>query len=108
MTSGVTAFRCAGCGAIYFPARLLCARCGGPAFAETRVSEGVIEEITVIRHVLGQTDWGPRRLANVKTPEGLLLTVGLRDESSPGDRIVLEQDGTAPFGRAAGAPAPGR
>jgi uncharacterized OB-fold protein len=104
MTSGVVAFRCTGCGAIYFPPRLMCARCGGSTFAEARVTEAVIEEITIVRHVLGQKDWGPRRLANVRTPEGLRLTVGLRDESGPGDRIVLEQDGTAPFGRAA----PGR
>jgi len=105
MSPGVTAFRCAGCGAIFFPRRLMCARCGGATFADARVSEGVIEEITVIRHVLGQTDWGPRRLANVRTPEGLVLTVGLRDESGPGERIALEQDGTAPFGRAVGTPA---
>ncbi len=31
--------------------------------------EGVVEEITVIRHMLGQTDWQPRRIANVRTVE---------------------------------------
>lgn len=102
MTTGVVAFRCQKCGAIYFPRRLMCACCGGAVFEEARVTEAVIEEITVIRHVLGQKDWGPRRLANVRTPEGLHLTVGLRDESGPGDRILLEQDGTAPLGRSCG------
>jgi uncharacterized OB-fold protein len=102
MTSGVTAFRCARCGAIYFPQRLMCARCGSAAFDEARVGEAVIEEVTTIRHVLGQSDWRPCRIANVRTPEGLHLTVGLRDQSGPGDRVLLEQDGTAPFGRAVG------
>ena len=64
VTAGVAAFRCAGCGALYFPPRLLCARCGGAAFEAARVTQGVIEEITIIRHVLGQKDWGPRRIRN--------------------------------------------
>lgn len=108
MSAGVVAFRCKACDALYFPARLLCARCGGAGFDETRVYEGVVAEVTTVRHVLGQADWGPRRLANVVTPEGLWLTVGLRDQSGPGEHIMLEQDGTAPFGRAvpAGRAAP--
>ena len=103
MSTGVGIWRCRACGIGYFPERLLCSRCHGHDFALDRVTEGVVEEITVIRHVLGQTDWAPRRIANVRTPDGLHLSVGLRDESGPGDRIVLEQDGTAPFGRAAPA-----
>lgn len=104
MTSGVAAWRCDPCGAIYFPQRLICAHCGGSVFHEARVSEAVVEEITIIRHVLGQKDWAPRRLANVRTPEGLLLTVGLLDEFELGDRVALVQEGLAPFGRAAAAP----
>lgn len=105
MKSGVAAWRCVGCGAIYFPQRLMCARCGGSAFGEAPVSEAVIEEITIIRHVLGQKDWAPRRLANVRTSEGLALTIGLLDELGPGDRVALLQDGLAPFGRAGREPA---
>jgi uncharacterized OB-fold protein len=102
MKPGVAAWRCDECGAIFFPQRLLCAHCGGSAFHEAQVSEAVVEEITIIRHVLGQKDWAPRRLANVRTPEGLHLTIGLLDESGPGDRVALVQDGLAPFGRAGG------
>ena len=69
-----------------------------------RVSEGVIEEITVIRHVLGQTDWQPRCLANVRTVNGPRITVGLRDESGPGTVIELFEEGSAPFGAAKSAP----
>ena len=104
--SGVAAWRCDQCGAIYFPQRLLCAHCPSSAFHEARVTEAVIEEVTTIRHVLGQTEWAPRRLANVRTPEGLYLTIGLLDQSGPGDRVALVQAGLAPFGRAAGSSAP--
>ena len=98
MSEGVGIWRCKACGAAYFPERLLCARCHRHDFATERVSEGAVEEITVIRHVLGQTDWQPRRLANVRTANGPRMTVGLRDESGPGTVIALFEDGTAPFG----------
>ena len=60
----------------------------------------MIEEITVVRHVLGQTDWAPRRLASVRTVNGPRITVGLRDESGPGTLIQLFEEGAAPFGAA--------
>lgn len=100
-TSGLTVWKCAQCGAEFFPRRLLCLRCESPDLAETgHVHEGVVEEITVVRHVLGQEGWKPARIANVRTPSGLMLTVGLRDESDIGTRISISQEGTAPVGRA--------
>lgn len=100
MNAGVGIWRCAHCGTAFFPQRLLCARCHGHAFLEDRVYEGVVEEIAVVRHVLGQTEWQPRRLANVRTAGGPLMTVGLRDESGPGTAIELFEEDGAPFGRA--------
>ena len=67
-----------------------------------RVHEGVVEEISVIRHMIGQTDWQPRRIANVRTTGGPSITVGLRDDSGPGTVVELFEDGTAPVGRAKG------
>lgn len=100
MSEGVGIWRCMGCGAAYFPERLLCARCHGHNFVTDHVTEGVVEEITVIRHVLGQTDWQPRRIANVRTTNGPRMSVGLRDESAPGTVIELFEEGSAPFGSA--------
>ena len=100
MNAGVGIWRCKTCGAAYFPERLLCARCHGHDFVPDRVNEGVIEEVTVIRHVLGQTDWQPRRIANVRTANGPRISVGLRDESGPGTVIELFEEGGAPFGSA--------
>ena len=99
MSGGVGIWRCNGCGARLFPQRLLCPHCHGAAFAEDRVYEGVVEEIAVIRHMIGQADWKPRRIANVRT-DGPMLTVGIEDESGPGAVIELFEDGTAPLGRA--------
>jgi len=98
-TEGVNIWRCAKCGLGAFPQPLLCARCHSPGFAADRVSEAVVEEVSVIRHMLGQENWQPRRIASVRTAEGLLITVGLKDESGPGARIELYQEDEAPFGR---------
>ena len=100
MTGGVTVWSCVGCDARLFPERLLCPRCHGHSFEPVQVHEGMVEEVAVIRHMIGQTDWQPRRIANVRTDGGPLLTVGLRDESGPGTRIALFEEGAAPFGQA--------
>jgi Rubredoxin-like zinc ribbon domain (DUF35_N) len=56
MKQGVAIWRCAGCRTAFFPQRLLCPRCHGDAFAQERVYEAVVEEVSTIRHMLGQTD----------------------------------------------------
>jgi uncharacterized OB-fold protein len=100
MMAGVTIWRCANCGVGFFPERLLCPRCHGDTFKTERVHEAVVEEISVIRHMLGQDNWQPRRIASIRTAEGQRITIGLRDESGPGATVELFEEGTAPFGRA--------
>ncbi|MBM3526624.1 MAG: hypothetical protein FJX62_00900 [Alphaproteobacteria bacterium] len=100
MMPGVTIWRCTGCNAALFPERLLCPHCHGARFENERVHEATVEEISVIRHMLGQENWQPRRIANVRVTDDLCMTVGLLDESGPGARIVLFQEGEAPYGRA--------
>lgn len=100
MSAGVGIWRCEGCGTKVFPQRLLCPHCHGQAFEEERVHEGVVEEVAVIRHMIGQENWQPRRIANVRTKEGPSITVGLRDDSGPGTVIELTQEEGGPFGRA--------
>jgi uncharacterized OB-fold protein len=100
MNRGATIWRCRDCGAAFFPARLLCPHCHGHEFMRDRVHEGVVEEVSVIRHMIGAENWTPRRIANVRTTDGVLMTVGLRDESGPGTAVALFEDGTAPYGEA--------
>jgi uncharacterized OB-fold protein len=99
VSEGVTIWRCVQCGLGAFPQPLLCARCHNPEFTADRVDDAVVEEVSVIRHMLGHENWQPRRIASVRTAEGLLMTVGLVDESGPGATIELYQEGEAPFGR---------
>ena len=100
MNRGIGIWRCVKCHTAFFPQRLLCARCHGDSFEPDRVYEAVVEEVSIIRHMLGQADWQPRRIANVRTSEGLSLTIGLTDESASGTVIELFEEGTAPFGAA--------
>jgi len=100
MSAGIGIWRCKGCGATLFPHRMLCPQCHGRDFEEARVTEGVVEEVAVIRHMIGQENWQPRRIANVRTRGGPSLTVGLRDGSGPGTVVELTQEEGAPFGRA--------
>jgi uncharacterized protein len=102
MSTGVGIFRCKGCGAKLFPQRLLCPQCHGQEFAPDRVTEGVVEEVAIIRHMIGQENWQPRRIANVRTAGGPMMTVGLRDEAGPGAVVELFQEEGAPFGKAKG------
>jgi uncharacterized OB-fold protein len=99
MSAGIGIWQCRGCGAKLFPQRLLCPQCHGHVFDAARVHEGVVEEIAVVRHMIGQENWLPRRIANVRTKDGPMVTVGLRDET--GERAVVElfQEDGAPFGR---------
>ena len=83
-----------------FPERLLCPRCYGDAFAPDRIFRGVVEDVTVIRHMIGQADWQPRRIASVRTSESQRITVGLRDKSGPGAVIELFEEDSAPYGAA--------
>jgi uncharacterized OB-fold protein len=100
IAQGLGIWRCANCRAGFFPQRLLCARCHGDVFEPDRVHQAVVEEVSVIRHMLGQTDWQPRRIANVRTTDGQRITVGLVDDAEPGAVVTLFEDGTAPFGKA--------
>ncbi len=100
MKPGLTIWRCTKCRAGFFPERLLCARCHGDRFEIDRVHGAVVEEVSVIRHMLGQENWQPRRIASVRTSDGQCITVGLLDESGPGATIELFEQDAAPFGRA--------
>jgi len=100
MKAGVGVWRCVQCDARFFPQRLLCARCHGHAFDEQRLYEAMVEEVSVIRHMLGHSDWQPRRIASVRVANGPHITVGLIDDCAPGAVIELFEQDSAPFGKA--------
>lgn len=99
MTPGVGIWRCTKCRVGFFPQPLLCARCHNDRFETDRVHYAVVEEISVIRHMLGQENWQPRRIASVRTSDGQLITVGLTGEAGVGAAIDLYHEENAPFGK---------
>ena len=99
MTPGLNAWKCAECGAVYFPERYLCAKCGGHEFAIVNVAEGVIEDMTIVRHVLGQADWQPKPIATVLIDGGARILAGVLDDSGPNDRVALSEEEQAPYVR---------
>ena len=102
MTAGLTAWKCRNCGAIYFPERYLCAACGGHDIVTTSVTEGIVEDMTVVRHVIGQADWQPRPIATVKIDSGARILAGLLDDAGPDDRVTLFEEDGAPYARRRG------
>jgi uncharacterized OB-fold protein len=99
MTPGLNAWKCTDCGAVYFPERYLCAKCGGHTFETVNVAEGVIEDMTVVRHVLGQTDWQPKPIATVAIDGGARILAGVLDDSAPDERVQLFEEEQAPYVR---------
>jgi uncharacterized OB-fold protein len=99
MTAGLTAWKCQDCDAVYFPERYLCPACGGNQLATTTVSEGVVEDMTTVRHVIGQPDWQPRPIATVKIDGGARILAGVIDDAGPNDRVTLSQENGAPYAR---------
>ena len=61
------------------------------------MSEGVIEEMTVVRHVIGQKDWQPTPIATVLIDGGARILAGVLDDAGPSDRVSLSEDEGAPY-----------
>jgi uncharacterized OB-fold protein len=101
MTPGLKAWKCADCGAVYFPERFLCRNCGGHRIETVTVEGGVIEDMTVVRHVVGQKDWQPKPIATVLIDGGARILAGVMDDAKPGDRVMLSQEEQAPYARRA-------
>jgi uncharacterized OB-fold protein len=95
MKPGIPLARCADCGAGYFPARLICPRCGNANWREDRVHDGVVEQTTIVRHAAGHADWEPRHIASVRTSDGQLIVAGLEEPLPAATRVALfERDGS--------------
>jgi uncharacterized OB-fold protein len=86
--------KCGRCGKLYFPSRLICRVCGGHSWVEETIHDAVIEESTMVAHVIGGQTSGPRHLATVRGVGGLRLIVGLEAPLPDGTHVLLcEKDG---------------
>jgi len=99
ITPGIGIVRCTQCGAGFYPARLMCPRCGSDTLAPDRVYEAVVEETTVVRYGTGQENFTPKHLATVRTAENQVIVVGTEGAVPTGERLALFERGVAPIGR---------
>jgi uncharacterized OB-fold protein len=96
--SGVRLGVCDICAATFFPARLLCASCGGRTFGESIVTSGLVEEVTTVRRRVGLTA-DPVVLATVRLPGDVRIIVALAEAVPPGSRVALGQREGAVYGQ---------
>ena len=74
----ITLYACVACGHTVFPARKLCSRCGGAAWAGGPCDHGVVESVTAL-------------LADVRTPQAVRVIARLQHAISPGARVALHE-----------------
>ena len=91
--------KCSNCNKFTFPKKYFCSECGNTEFDAISINEGKVEEISVIRHMLGQKDWKPRKIANIKTALGIYITAGIEDAAQVGDALYIYSDNGAPIGK---------
>ena len=87
--------KCSNCNKFTFPKKYFCSECGNTEFDAISINEGKVEEISVIRHMLGQKDWKPRKIANIKTALGICITAGIEDAAQVGDALYIYSDNGA-------------
>lgn len=90
---------CDGCGAQWFPDRLLCPRCGGRTFTRSEVRRARVHEVTTL--VEGH------RIAGLVTESGVPLVARLLGDAQEGDEVSLTTRPDVP-GPAAYVPVPDR
>jgi uncharacterized OB-fold protein len=99
MKPGLPLVRCTACDAGYFPARLICPRCGNASWRDDVVNEGVVEQSTIVHHAAGNADWKPRHIASIRTSEGQLIVAGLEEPLPNATRVALFDQEGSPIAR---------
>jgi len=90
------AAKCARCGKVFFPPRLVCNGCRGREFEPVRLAQtGSVETFTIIRvPPTGFTDQVPYAVGIVKLEDGVKVTAQIVDcdleKLAIGDRVRLE------------------
>lgn len=92
-------YMCKSCSKYTFPKKYFCSNCGSIDYDLVEAGEGIVKEISLINHMLGQKDWKPRNIANVETNLGICITVGIEGNIEVGDLVTLSSDNGVPIGK---------
>jgi len=95
MKPGLPLKKCTVCRSAYFPVRFICPHCGASSWEDDVVLDGVVEQMTTVRHAAGRDNWEPRYIACVRTSKGQMINAGL-EEPLPEQTAVLlfDRDGS--------------
>ena len=93
--------RCAGCGATYFPERLVCRACGADRFDPIEARDGVVEEGTALRdgtRIVSVRALGVRAVCSsaVDLPPGTTVLLSSEPGARSDGRPVVHLPGSAP------------
>lgn len=88
MSDGVILSTCRACGTRFFPAPLMCSKCGHRSFRSHRAVRGVVEECVRIDHRRDRGVGGATYIASVRVA-GVVVVVGLERAAREGTRVSL-------------------
>ncbi len=78
----ITLHACTTCGHTIFPARLLCARCGGSAWNDVSCENGVVAAVTTVQQTI---------LAELRTPQNIRIIARLPHATPLGTSVALHE-----------------
>jgi uncharacterized OB-fold protein len=90
MSEGVPVDACVHCGHEVFPVRLVCPRCGGSEWGRNDVSEGVVEESTLLRRAPGEPELDPVYVGSVRVADGVIVVARLEAGVEDGAAVRLQ------------------
>lgn len=99
MSEGIPVDACARCAHEVFPARLLCPRCGGSEWRRAYVSEGVVEESTLLRRAPGAPALEPVYVGSVRLGESVLVVARIDSDVEDGTAVQLQYRDGIPVAR---------
>jgi uncharacterized OB-fold protein len=98
-TEGIVASRCSDCGHESFPQRLWCPVCHSYELVPVSVTEGTLQETTVVRRAVGGTLEHTVTIGTVHATGGAVLVARIDGDLTEGDPIELRDDHGAPVAR---------
>ncbi len=89
MTRPLAFWVCRTCGRPAFPRRALCPACGGHWWRHEHAADGVVEEVTTVRHAADAPDGAAVVLASVRLDAGPVVVARLEGAAGTGARVAL-------------------
>jgi uncharacterized OB-fold protein len=97
MTEGLVIHVCRRCGYNAFPPRYFCPNCGGARWRRDLVTQGIVEERTILRHIPGVSEDSAILIAAVRVDAGPIIIARLICDVPQGTSVNVSTRGGVPF-----------